>query len=61
MLVPSLGRTIPSHNYVFWLGDFNFRIDMDSTEVKGLVRTQDWATMYQVLVRTTQGYGLVWG
>lgn len=47
-LICTLGRNILRHNYVFWLGDFNFRIDMPSDEVKSLVRRGDWAAMYKV-------------
>lgn len=34
-----LGRTLKSHDYVFWCGDFNYRIDMDKEELKEFVRT----------------------
>ncbi|XP_077298589.1 synaptojanin [Arctopsyche grandis] len=33
-----MGRTLNSHDYVFWCGDFNYRIDMDKDEIKELVR-----------------------
>ncbi|XP_055916374.1 synaptojanin-1 [Eupeodes corollae] len=29
-----MGRTLKSHDYVFWCGDFNYRIDMDKDELK---------------------------
>ncbi|XP_055839392.1 synaptojanin-1 [Episyrphus balteatus] len=29
-----MGRTLKSHDYVFWCGDFNYRIDMDKEELK---------------------------
>lgn len=32
------GRTLKSHDYVFWCGDFNYRIDMDKEEIKELVK-----------------------
>ncbi|KAI1286204.1 Synaptojanin-1 [Halotydeus destructor] len=32
-----LGRSLNSHDYVFWCGDFNYRIDMPGDEVKKLV------------------------
>lgn len=33
-----MGRTLKSHDYVFWCGDFNYRIDMDKDELKDLVK-----------------------
>lgn len=33
-----MGRTLKSHDYVFWCGDFNYRIDMDKEELKQLIR-----------------------
>uniref|UniRef100_A0A8D8SPY4 phosphoinositide 5-phosphatase n=1 Tax=Cacopsylla melanoneura TaxID=428564 RepID=A0A8D8SPY4_9HEMI len=33
-----MGRTLNSHDYVFWCGDFNYRIDMDKDELKELLR-----------------------
>lgn len=33
-----MGRTLNSHDYVFWCGDFNYRIDMDKEEIKEHVR-----------------------
>lgn len=29
-----MGRSLKSHDYVFWCGDFNYRIDMDKEELK---------------------------
>ena len=31
------GRTVLSHDYVFWCGDFNYRINLDREEVKDAV------------------------
>ena len=31
-----------SHDYVFWCGDFNYRINLGREEVKELVARQDW-------------------
>ncbi|GLV43240.1 Synaptojanin [Carabus blaptoides fortunei] len=36
-----MGRTLNSHEYVFWCGDFNYRIDMDKEEMKELIRQGD--------------------
>ena len=33
-----MGRTLKGHDYVFWCGDFNYRIDMDKDEMKELIR-----------------------
>ncbi|GAB0096797.1 Synaptojanin-1 [Sergentomyia squamirostris] len=33
-----MGRSLKSHDYVFWCGDFNYRIDMDRDEIKECVR-----------------------
>lgn len=29
-----MGRSLKSHDYVFWCGDFNYRIDMDKEELR---------------------------
>ncbi|CEF60029.1 Inositol polyphosphate-related phosphatase domain and Synaptojanin, N-terminal domain and Endonuclease/exonuclease/phosphatase domain and Nucleotide-binding, alpha-beta plait domain and Domain of unknown function DUF1866 domain-containing protein [Strongyloides ratti] len=34
----SQGRTIESHDYIFWLGDFNYRINLSGDEVKNYLR-----------------------
>ncbi|KAJ8299183.1 hypothetical protein KUTeg_023243 [Tegillarca granosa] len=37
------GRTISSHDYVFWCGDFNYRVDLPNEEVKNdKCRTPAW-------------------
>ena len=36
------GRHVLSHDYVFWCGDFNYRINMSRQEVKELVAKQSW-------------------
>ncbi|KAL1492396.1 hypothetical protein ABEB36_010648 [Hypothenemus hampei] len=33
-----MGRSLNSHEYLFWCGDFNYRVDMDKDEIKELVR-----------------------
>ena len=40
-----MGRSLNSHDYVFWCGDFNYRIDLTNDEVKQLVRDKDWETL----------------
>uniref|UniRef100_A0A0N5A741 phosphoinositide 5-phosphatase n=1 Tax=Parastrongyloides trichosuri TaxID=131310 RepID=A0A0N5A741_PARTI len=32
------GRTVESHDFIFWLGDFNYRINLSGDEVKNLIR-----------------------
>lgn len=41
------GRTLNSHEYLFWCGDFNYRIDMDKDEIKELVKQNDFETLLQ--------------
>ncbi|KAG8185014.1 hypothetical protein JTE90_017038 [Oedothorax gibbosus] len=40
-----MGRTIDSHEYVFWCGDFNYRIDLANDEVKKAVKAENWPTL----------------
>ncbi|TRY99271.1 hypothetical protein DNTS_022825 [Danionella cerebrum] len=37
-----MGRLLYSHDYVFWCGDFNYRIGIPNEEVKELIRQQNW-------------------
>lgn len=37
-----MGRTLNSHEYVFWCGDFNYRVDMDKDEMKELIKLGDY-------------------
>ncbi len=39
------GRNLLSHDYVFWCGDFNYRINMAREDVKKLVAAEDWETL----------------
>lgn len=36
------GRLLYSHDYVFWCGDFNYRISLPNEEVKELIKQQNW-------------------
>jgi hypothetical protein len=36
-----LGRTLDAHDYVFWCGDFNYRIDVDKEEIKQLIKNHE--------------------
>lgn len=38
-------KDIYCHDYVFWCGDLNYRIDMPNAEVKDLVEKQDWSSL----------------
>ncbi|CAH2219275.1 synaptojanin-1 isoform X1 [Pelobates cultripes] len=40
-----MGRLLFSHDYVFWCGDFNYRIDLPNEEVKELIRSQNWDSL----------------
>ena len=31
-----------NHDYIFWCGDFNYRIDLSGDEVKDLVKAKSW-------------------
>ncbi len=33
-----MGRTLQTHDYIFWCGDFNYRVDMDKDVMKDLIR-----------------------
>ncbi|XP_068836516.1 synaptojanin-1 isoform X2 [Capricornis sumatraensis] len=40
-----MGRLLFSHDYVFWCGDFNYRIDLPNEEVKELIKQQNWDSL----------------
>lgn len=42
-----MGRTLKSHDWVFWCGDFNYRIDMDKEELKEAIRNGDLASVLE--------------
>nr|CAD7588646.1 unnamed protein product [Timema genevievae] len=42
-----MGRTLNSHDYVFWCGDFNYRVDMDKDEMKELIKKKDYDQILQ--------------
>ena len=39
------GRTLGSHDYVFWCGDFNYRINLPRDEVKELIRNENYGAL----------------
>nr|XP_022328766.1 synaptojanin-1-like isoform X2 [Crassostrea virginica] len=47
MVTPTVqkGRTVGSHDYVFWCGDFNYRIDLPREEVLSLIEGQKWGDL----------------
>ncbi|XP_077204851.1 synaptojanin-2 isoform X1 [Paroedura picta] len=42
-----MGRNMFSHDYVFWCGDFNYRIDLTYEEVFYFLKRQDWKTLLE--------------
>ncbi|KAI4567551.1 hypothetical protein R6Z07F_009241 [Ovis aries] len=42
-----VGRNVFSHDYVFWCGDFNYRIDLTYEEVFYFVKRQDWKRLLE--------------
>ncbi|XP_069463973.1 synaptojanin-2 [Ambystoma mexicanum] len=42
-----LGRNVFSHDYVFWCGDFNYRIDLTYEEVFYFIKRQDWKKLLE--------------
>ena len=40
-----MGRTMLAHDYVFWCGDFNYRINMCREDVQTCVKNSDWETL----------------
>ncbi|KAK9467086.1 SacI homology domain-containing protein [Lipomyces arxii] len=41
------GRTLRDHDTVFWLGDFNYRVDMPNGEVRKFIREGNLEALYQ--------------
>ncbi|KAM4042486.1 synaptojanin-2 [Anomaloglossus baeobatrachus] len=42
-----LGRNVFSHDYVFWCGDFNYRLDLSYEEVFYSIKRQDWKKLLE--------------
>lgn len=42
-----MGRTLDAHDYVFWCGDFNYRVDMDKDEMKELIKKSQFNEILQ--------------
>ncbi|XP_077979137.1 synaptojanin-1-like isoform X2 [Glandiceps talaboti] len=37
-----MGRFLHTHDYIFWCGDFNYRIDIPNDETKQLIIAENW-------------------
>ena len=50
------GATLDSHDYVFWAGDLNYRIDLPITVVKSNIQRQAWDKLWkqEQLIRQKQ-------
>lgn len=42
-----MGRTLNTHDYVFWCGDFNYRVDMDKDEMKDMIKRNEFDQILQ--------------
>uniref|UniRef100_A0A0K2U5M9 phosphoinositide 5-phosphatase n=1 Tax=Lepeophtheirus salmonis TaxID=72036 RepID=A0A0K2U5M9_LEPSM len=42
-----MGRTLMNHDYIFWCGDFNYRINLGREETKGLIAQEEWETLLE--------------
>ncbi|XP_042908659.1 synaptojanin-1 [Parasteatoda tepidariorum] len=40
-----MGRNLDSHHYIFWCGDFNYRIDLPNDEVRKLAKAGNYAAL----------------
>eukprot|EP00111_Clytia_hemisphaerica_P009128 TCONS_00026809-protein len=53
-----MGSELSSHDYVFWCGDFNYRIDVPNAQCKELVKEKAWAELLsndQLLLQKAEG------
>ncbi|KAL1129891.1 hypothetical protein AAG570_012835 [Ranatra chinensis] len=42
-----MGRTLNSHDYVFWCGDFNYRVDMEKDDIRELIKKKSFDKILQ--------------
>jgi phosphatidylinositol-bisphosphatase len=57
-LIFPMNRTLSTHDYVFWCGDFNYRIDLDNDYARDLASRQDWRTLLdadQLMIQKNEG------
>lgn len=40
-------RTINDHDAIIWLGDFNYRIELDDGQVRSAIKTGDLTSLYE--------------
>ncbi|XP_033638398.1 synaptojanin-1-like [Asterias rubens] len=40
-----MGRTLATHDYVFWCGDFNYRIDMEKEQLKEFIAQENYEAL----------------
>lgn len=61
-LSPNQGRRLSSHDYVFWCGDFNYRIDLPIEEVKELIKSKQWNELLKEdqLVKQKNAHKVQW-
>uniref|UniRef100_A0A0K8VGA8 phosphoinositide 5-phosphatase n=2 Tax=Bactrocera latifrons TaxID=174628 RepID=A0A0K8VGA8_BACLA len=57
-----MGRTLKSHDWVFWCGDFNYRIDMEKDDLKEAIQNEDLTSvLLNDQLRKEQEAGNVFG
>jgi len=39
---------VPSHDYVFWCGDLNYRIDMENSHCRSLISEKNWPRLLEM-------------
>lgn len=42
-----MGRSLNSHDYVFWCGDFNYRVDLDKDEIRSLIQQHNFNRVFE--------------
>jgi hypothetical protein len=48
------GRKVWHHDYLFWCGDFNYRIDLSKDEVMNLIQDKNWGALQECDQLTVQ-------
>ena len=39
------GQYLYTHDYIFWSGDFNYRLDIPKVECKELIKAENWGAL----------------